>query len=180
MMHQKISLCEYAERSSYQAVELPCDGYDLSMDIIMPKAGQYGSFEQSLSGDVLDNILKAMDTSNVTLTMPKFSFETTRISLATALTQLGMGTAFSGNADFSGMDGQRDLYIGDVVHKAYISVDENGTEAAAATAVFVVGMGPPGSIPEVTLTLDHPFIFVIRDNKTGTILFIGRVLNPAS
>ncbi len=90
---------------------------------------------------------------------------------------MGMKDAFNPVvADFSGMDGTRDLCIGDVLHKAFVSVDEAGTEAAAATAVIMIGTGMPPTPTE--LTLDHPFIFLIRDIETGAILFVGRVLNP--
>jgi serpin B len=90
-----------------------------------------------------------------------------------------MTVAFSpSEADLSGMDGNKDLYIQDVVHKAYVSVDEAGTEAAAATGVIVGTTSMPADIK--TVTLDHPFIFAIRDNATGSILFIGRVINPGA
>jgi serine protease inhibitor len=96
------------------------------------------------------------------------------------LKALGMRDAFDPQAaDFSGMDGRRDLYITDILHKAYVAVDEAGTEAAAATAVIV----SPTSIqpaPPIAFTVDRPFFFIIRDNPTGTILFLGRVMNPAA
>jgi serpin B len=111
--------------------------------------------------------------------MPKFEFESD-FSLKQALSALGMAEAFSGSADFSGMTCNNDLFIGDVIHKAFVSVDENGTEAAAATAVMMV-MSAPGPAPEepVTVTIDRPCIFLIRDIETGAILFIGRVMNPS-
>ena len=105
--------------------------------------------------------------------MPKFEL-TSEFSLADTLAELGMPDAFqSGAADFSGMDGSRDLFIGHVAHKAFVSVNEEGTEAAGATGVSMVL-----SIPAM-MTIDHPFIFLIRDIKTGTILFIGRVMDPS-
>ncbi|GAI71619.1 unnamed protein product, partial [marine sediment metagenome] len=93
-------------------------------------------------------------------------------------TEMGMPIAFSGDADFSGMTGNRELFISGVVHKAFVAVDEAGTEAAAATAVIVPGSAPP-ELP-VEVTIDRPFIFLIRDIDTGAILFVGRVLNPAA
>jgi len=91
---------------------------------------------------------------------------------------MGMPAAFSeSQADFSGMDGAKDLYISDVVHKAFVSVDEAGTEAAAATGVVMTATAMPMEVKQ--MTIDHPFIFLIRDNPTGTVLFIGRVMNPA-
>jgi serpin B len=110
--------------------------------------------------------------------MPKFNFDSD-FGLKEALSDLGMPVAFDpNNADFSGMDGSHNLFISDVIHKAYVSVDENGTEAAAATGVIVGTTAMPIDI--VDLTIDHPFIFFIRDIQTGAILFIGRVMNPAS
>jgi serpin B len=91
---------------------------------------------------------------------------------------MGMPVAFSPSADFSGMNGNHELYITDVVHKAFVSVDEAGTEAAAATAVIVGVTSMP--MEPVTVNIDRPFIFMIRDIETGSLLFMGRVLNPAT
>lgn len=110
--------------------------------------------------------------------MPKFEVESD-FSLAHVLTAMGMPVAFSTDADFSGMDGSRDLYNSDVIHKAFVSVDEAGTEAAAATAVVVARMGLAQGAP-LEVTVDHPFIFLIRDLETNTILFLGRVVNPGA
>jgi len=111
--------------------------------------------------------------------MPRFEM-TSDFSLAQVLTAMGMPAAFSDSADFSGMTGGRDLFIGDVIHKAFVSVDEEGTEAAAATAVIMEAMA---AMPEperpIEVTVDHPFIFLIRDIQTGTILFLGRVVDPS-
>jgi serpin B len=108
--------------------------------------------------------------------MPKFEY-TSEFSVKDALEAMGMTDAFSGSADFSGMTGDKDLYIKDVVHKAFISVDEAGTEAAAASAVIMDRLSLPLEPAEVNL--DHPFIYLIRDIQTGTILFMGSVVNPA-
>jgi serpin B len=106
--------------------------------------------------------------------MPKFEL-TSEFSLGETLARLGMPDAFTGVADFSGMDGTRDLFIGHVAHKAYVSVNEEGTEAAGAS-----GVGMTYSIPQYEMMLiDRPFIFLIRDIETGTILFMGRVMDPA-
>jgi len=110
------------------------------------------------------------------LTMPKFEFDSS-FSLLEALSAMGMPIAFSGSADFSGMTGNRELYIADVVHKAFVSVDEEGTEAAAATAVVMELTAMPDV---VEVTIDRPFIFLIRDIETGTILFVGRTLDPSA
>jgi len=111
------------------------------------------------------------------LSMPKFSYTSDSISLSQMLQSLGMTDAFEpASADFSGMDGTQNLYISDVIHKAFIKVDEAGTEAAAATAVVMVGSGMPQESVEVRI--DRPFIFLIRDIETNTVLFLGRILNP--
>ena len=118
-----------------------------------------------------------MAEQNVMLSLPKFQFDSS-FSLKQALSSLGMPLAFSDNADFSGMDGAHDLFISDVLHKAYVSVDEAGTEAAAASAVIIGLTAMPSST--VVLAIDRPFIFLIRDVQTGTILFVGRVMNPGA
>jgi serpin B len=98
--------------------------------------------------------------------------------LAEALQSMGMGEAFTADANFAGMTGTRELYISDVIHKAFVSVDEKGTEAAAATAVMMRLSAAPAEPVEVTV--DRPFIFLIRDIQTGSILFVGRVLDPSA
>ena len=176
MMKQTESF-RYTEGADYQAVELPYDGQELSMVILLPKAGQYKAFEEKLDAEVVKSILAKLETREVALTMPKFEYESS-FGLKEALKTLDMGIAFSSDADFSGMNGKRDLFIQDVLHKAFVSVDEAGTEAAAATAVIV---GLTALPPEpVAVTIDRPFIFFIRDMPTDSIIFVGRVLNPAA
>jgi serpin B len=114
----------------------------------------------------------------VQLTLPKFEYESGSIMLGQILAEMGMPAAFSDEADFSGMDGTRNLQIADVVHKAFVSVDEAGTEAAAATAVVMELTSVPQ--PPVDLTFDRPFIFFIRDRETGAVLFVGRVVDPSA
>jgi serpin B len=169
----------YTEREGYQAVELPYDGDELSMVILLPASGNFEAFEQGLQAQKVSDILSNLQPSEVTLTMPKFEFDSD-FSLKDTLTGMGMEDAFSpDDADFSGMTGNRELFISDVVHKAFVSVDEAGTEAAAATAVIVGTTSAPVG-PLVEVTVDRPFIFLIRDIQTGTILFVGRVLNPGA
>ena len=167
----------YTDAGDFAAVALPYDGHELSMLLIVPDAGKFDAVEATLSAAVVDATVKQLKSAVVTLTLPKFEFGT-RYKLNDHLKALGMTDAFdSGLADFSGMTGNHDLYIGLVQHNAFIKVDEKGTEAAAATAVVM----PPIGIPDYkTLTIDRPFIFLIRDHATGTILFVGRVLNPAA
>ena len=176
MMGQAKSL-GYAESEGYQAVELPYDGRELSMVILLPQAGKFETFEKSLDARQVDAIIKNLGSSQVILTMPRFEFAS-GFRLGATLAAMGMPDAFSGNADFSGMTGNRDLSISDVVHKAFVSVGEAGTEAAAATAVIMPTAAPPGATVEVTI--DRPFIFLIRDIKTGAISFVGRVVNPSA
>jgi serpin B len=174
MMRQTTSL-GYGEGEGYQAVELPYDGGELSMVILLPEAGGLAAFEDSLDAGQVDAILDGLAYQQVTLTMPKFEFDSD-FSLSAALARLGMPVAFSSDADFSGMTGSRELFIAEVLHKAFISLDEAGTEAAAATAVMMQLSAMPERPTEVTV--DHPFIFLIRDLETGTILFVGRVVDP--
>jgi len=167
----------YTKGAGYQAVELSYLGEQVSMIILLPDASLYEEFEQSLDAKELASIIKGLKLESVDLTMPKFKL-TSEFSLANTLAKLGMPDAFQlGVADFSGMDGTRDLFIDHVAHKAYVSVDEAGTEAAAATAVVVPELAMP-SHDLIHITIDHPFIFLIRDIETGTILFMGRVMNP--
>ncbi|HJX62156.1 MAG TPA: serpin family protein [Dehalococcoidia bacterium] len=176
MMKQSQRLA-YSEGDGYQAVSLPYGTSGLSMVLLVPPAGQFEAFESSLNADRVRNIgsLDYSGDSSVTLSMPKFDFESS-FDLGEALAAMGMPDAFSGSAVFSGMTGSQALAISAVVHKAFILVDEEGTEAAAATAVVMVESTPER---QITLTIDRPFIFLIRDRETGAILFLGRVLNPA-
>jgi serpin B len=175
MMNQT-ELLSYVQGDGYQAVELPYDGNELSMLLIMPDKDNLTSFERSLNSEIITNIITQLATKQMVLSMPKFEFKS-EIGLKQVLTEMGMPTAFSGMADFSGMTGGRDLFIGDVLHEAFVSVDEAGTEATAATAVM---MKLTAAEETVNMALDHPFIFLIRDMKTDTVLFVGRVLNPTN
>jgi serpin B len=166
----------YAAGDGWQAVELAYEGGRQSMLILLPAEGQFEAFEASLNTARLDDILNAMEWTTVELALPKFSFES-EFELNRALAELGMPVAFDAErADFSGMTGESNLYISDVIHKAFVDVNEEGTEAAAATAVIMRLESMP--IDPVQMQVDHPFIFMIRDNETGSILFTGRVVNP--
>jgi serpin B len=177
MMRQSTHL-GYAEDEGVQLVELPYDGQELSMLILLPAAGQFESFEAALDAERVGTMLRGIARRQVALTMPKFEIES-EFSLSKALIAMGMPDAFSvADADFSGMTGNRDLFIRDVVHKSFVSVDEAGTEAAAATAVIMQLRAMPQQPVEVTV--DRPFVFLIRDIQTGAILFVGRVVDPAA
>jgi serpin B len=175
MMTQTESM-GYTVGDGYLAVELPYDGHELSMVILLPDEGRFEDFESSMDYGMVESIISELGNQQVNLTMPVFEFES-EFSLKKALTAMGMPVAFSADADFSGMTGRRDLSIDDVLHKAFVSVDEAGTEAAAATAVIMTLTAVPA--PPVVVTVDRPFIFLIRDIETGAILFIGRVVNPS-
>jgi serpin B len=167
----------YTEGEGYQAVQLPYDGNELSMVILLPEAGNFEAFEKGLQAQQVCDIISDLQTTGVTLTMPKFEFDS-EFRLNNTLAGMGMPIAFSRAADFSGMTGSPDLFISEVIHKAFVSVDEAGTEAAAATAVIMRMSAAPGFPVEVTI--DHPFIFLIRDIETDAILFVGRVMNPGA
>jgi serpin B len=171
MMSQE-AVFGYTTGDGYQAVELPYMGEELSMVILLPELEKFREFERKLDPEDLETVLTELRPRDVQLTMPKFSF-TSGFSLKDMLFALGMPSAFSGEADFSGMNGMRDLWIDNVYHKAFVKVNEEGTEAAAATGVVMVRSAP------YEVQVNHPFIFLIRDRETGAILFLGRVVNPA-
>ncbi|MFU8795765.1 MAG: serpin family protein [Dehalococcoidia bacterium] len=176
MMRQSQSL-GYARGQGHQAVELLYDSGELSMVILLPDSGRFREFEDDLDAHSVAATINSLRRTRVALTMPKFEFESD-LDLKYTLQAMGMSDAFTWNtADFSGMTGGRDLFISDVVHKAFVSVDEEGTEAAAATGVIMAPTAMPPD-PDVAVTIDRPFIFLIRDMETGAILFIGRVMNP--
>ena len=177
MMRQTESF-GYAQGDGYQVVELPYDGRELSMVILLPQPGQFERFEGSLDAQWVNAIVEELEPGRVAVTMPRFEFESA-FSLNEILAAMGMPVAFSGGADFSGMTGNTDLFISHVVHKAFVCVDEAGTEAAAATAVVMKLTAAPGT-PPVQVTVDRPFVFLIRDIETGTILFVGRIVDPSA
>ena len=176
MMRQTESF-GYARGDNYQAVELPYDGHELSMVILLPDSGEFSTFESSLDSNKLRGIIDNIQYQQVALIMPKFEFESS-FDLKETLADMGMPIAFSGDADFSGMNGSRSLSITDVIHKTFVSVDEAGTEAAAATAVIVGETAMP--MEPVSVNIDRPFIFLIRDIETGALLFAGRILDPTA
>ncbi len=159
----------------YTAVELPYKGKEISMLILVPDRGRFFEFEQALDANLIDQTIESLTSWNLRLEMPKFKYES-EFQLKDTLSQQGMAEAFDPyNADFSGMTGTREFFIQEAYHKGFISVDEKGTEAAAATAVVIGYTSAPTSL---TVTIDRPFLYLIRDVRTNAILFIGRVLNP--
>ena len=176
LMHQEGGF-NTAQGAGYEALELPYDGHELSMVILMPDAGTFDTFEQALDQAQLAAILESLSFERIRLAMPRFEFRS-KFGLTEALSALGMPQAFTEAADFSGIDGTQELLISDVIHEAFVAVDEEGTEAAAATAVVIGITSAPVDPREVRI--DRPFLFLIRDIETGAVLFIGRTLNPTN
>ena len=163
----------YAERDGIRFLELPYKGGDLSMVVILPKLPDgLPAIEQKLTADTLADWLGGLRQMKLGVSLPRFKHEQA-FDLPTPLQALGMVDAFGPGADFSGMLSSGSLWIGAVAHKAFVEVNEEGTEAAAATAVVMADS--PNPPPFVA---DHPFLFLIRDARHGTILFLGRVTNP--
>ena len=161
--------------TGFVAAAIPYDDERLSLLVVVPDAGTYPQFEASLDAAKLESIVAGLTNQAVVLWLPRFKVETAQ-ELAALLQGLGMTSAFSpGLADFYGMDGTRDLYISNVIHKAFISVAEKGTEAAAATAVVIKRSSAPMGL---NVSADRPFLYFLRDEPTGAILFLGRVLDP--
>ncbi len=178
MMHQK-GRFGYGETSGAQLLELPYLGSDLSMVVILPQTVDHlPEIERQLTEANLHLWLSSLSKQEVLVWLPKFKVTWGVFSLKEPLQYLGMRKAFDPlGADFSGMDGTRELFITQVLHKAFVEVNEEGTEAAAATAAVV---GRTMALHRTqTFKADHPFLFLIRDNVTGSILFLGRVLNPS-
>jgi serine protease inhibitor len=170
----------YAEFSGLQVLELPYVGDDLSMIVLLPReVDGLGNLEARLTAENLTAWTAKLESQEVQVFLPKFK-SISEFKLAGTLATLGMTDAFIyGQADFSGMNGRKDLFIGDVIHKAFVEVNEEGTEAAAATAVVMMaGAAPLNPRPIPVFRADHPFLFLIRDNHSGSILFLGRVMDP--
>lgn len=170
----------YAGYEGLQVLELPYIGDTLSMIVLLPnKIDGLVELESSLTVENLEKWIGHLWMTEVQVFLPKFKLSS-QFRLDGTLKSMGMRDAFDMNkADFSGMDGKENwLYIGAAIHKAFVEVNEEGTEAAAATAVLVLGKSI--SMPPPIFRTDHPFVFLIRDNPSGSILFFGRVVNPAS
>ena len=165
----------YFEDGKIQILEMPYDGEELSMLVLLPKDDDLTELENTINADKLSEWNQNLRQETLDVYMPKFTFET-KYSLAGTLANMGMPTAFSEDADFSGMDGTQDLFISAVVHQAFVEVNEEGTEAAAATGV---GMTLTAMPRITTFRADHPFIFLIQERNSGNILFLGRVIDPS-
>ena len=165
----------YADIRKLQILELPYKGEDVSMLILLPSEN-LESIDPTLTSQKLNKYKNKMrETKLDAIYIPKFEFDS-KYFMKDTLSAMGMPTAFTFDADLSGMDGTLMLYIDKVIHQAYIKVDEEGTEAAAATAVIVAEKSV--AMPRNVFRADHPFIFIIQEKETGNILFMGRVTNP--
>jgi len=181
---QQTNQFNYAELNNSQLIELPYKSGALSMFVVLPKdktSASLTKLENGLAGKQIAAWKAQMRETEVQVFLPKFRLEWGTASLTQALKNLGMNNAFvSGKADFSGISGDK-FFIGDVLQKAFVAVDEEGTEAAAATAVTMAAGAAPGPVaPPPVFRADHPFMFFIHDNATGSILFMGRVVKLAA
>jgi serpin B len=165
--------------TNFVAASLPYADDNLSLVVVVPDAGQFNQVESSLDANTLGTLVAALTNQVVWVALPRFKVET-GTSLKDLLKALGMTSAFTqGIADFSGMDGTQNLFIWEVIHKAFIDVAEKGTEAAAATGVVMNRDASAPPAPQLVLTADRPFLYFLRDKPTGAILFMGRVMDPS-
>ncbi|MCC7570950.1 serpin family protein [Candidatus Micrarchaeota archaeon] len=170
---------DYTETDNIQILQMPYEGDKLSMLILLPKDDDISLVENELSIENLNNWRKNLKQEKVYVYLPKFTF-TKEYNLNNHLITMGMPSSFdAGKADFSGMTNNRDLFINKVVHKAFVDVNEEGTEAAAATGIAFT-LSASSYQEHYVFRADHPFIFLIQDTNSGNILFIGRVNNPSS
>lgn len=181
MMHRTGSY-SYFDGGTFQALELPYEGNEISMVVLLPKetdglAALEQSFVSGLAGDWIERL---QPVEKVILTLPRLSM-TQQFELSSTLSAMGMAQAFNSSADFSGMTGKPDFSISAAIHKAYIDVNEKGTEAAAATAIVMYATAMRREAPEpppIVFRADHPFLFILLDTKSGSMLFLGRVADP--
>jgi serpin B len=177
LMHQQNKMV-YAEEETFQMLELPYAGRELSMVMLLPKkADGLPEMVKAITVDKLASLVSKLHVREVNTYLPKFKMETS-FGLNSTLQAMGMKRAFSREADFSGISSAEALYISAVIHKAFVDVNEEGTEAAAATGVAMTAMAERQPEPIPVFRADHPFLFLIRDTKAGSILFMGRLNNP--
>jgi len=165
----------YKEEAGVIVVELPFVGDKLEMVLVMPDSVDFETYESTLTQAILNSLILSLQSTDVRLTMPKFNFKS-EVSLKTELQSLGVIDAFNeGVADFSAMDGTTNLFVQSAIHKAFITVEESGVEAGAFTGISIGTTSAPPSI-----VINKPFLFMIRDKVNGSILFLGRVLDPSA
>ena len=176
-MHQTRSY-PYYEDEEIQAISLPYKNNRMALMVILPKSIEgWRLISQVINYERINLVISGMGTREVQLALPKFRSEL-QINLRQELTSMGMGTAFSRHADLSGMTGEENLYVDEVIHKAFIEVNEMGTEAAAATAA-IIGLKSSLRDDPVRFNADHPFVFFLLDRQTGCIIFTGRLVKPS-
>jgi serpin B len=176
-MHQQL-MARHAAGDGWQAIELPYVGEELAMLFLVPDAGSFADVEGGVADGLFDEVLENLGPAEVDLGLPRYEFRF-KASVALLLADLGMPLAFDpARADFSGMTAAERLFISDVIHEAFIAVDEEGTEAAAATAV-VMDLAAVQT-DAIALQIDRPFLFSLYDRETGAVLFMGRVLDPTA
>lgn len=175
-MMKQIEHFNFVSTEGCSAVELDYAAGNASMLILLPD-GDIREFQQDFDADMLETIRRRLSSCNVSLSMPKFEFSRS-MQLSQILKTLGMESAFGSGADFSGFTGSPDLFISEVLHKAFVKVDEEGTEAAAATAVIMGLTAMP--VQPVEMNINRPFMFFILDGETGSIVFMGRVMDPSA
>jgi serine protease inhibitor len=174
---QQLGTFGYAQVDGLHILELPYAGDDVSMVVFLPsEIDGLAALEDSLNVESLNRWMGRLRASEVQVYLPRFEMRC-GFRLGARLKAVGMTDAFDDSADFSGIDGTLSLYISAVLHQAYVDVNEEGTEAAAATAVVMAPKGIP--LPSPTFRADHPYLFLIRERTTGSILFLGRVVIPA-
>jgi len=167
----------YTETDDLQILELPYTGDDISMIILLPKNNDLSLIIDTIESDMFSEWIGSMVETNVDIYLPKFKVETS-YSLGDYLIELGMNIPFTSSADFSGITGGRDLFISKVIHKAFIDVNEEGTEAAAATAVTMTTSINGDGSSRIIFDCNHPFMYLIQHKQTGTILFMGSINDP--
>jgi serpin B len=179
MMRQREELA-FTETDDVQMVQMPYRGGDFAMLVVLPKRSDgLDAVEKALTAEGLDGWIAKSEPRRVILSLPKFRAEAS-LDLTRPLARLGMKEAFVPSADFSGIAENDPLWITSVIHQAVVKVDEEGTEAAAATAVVAAGaIELPAKKPPVVFNVDHPFLYVIRDMTTGAVLFLGHVVDPS-
>lgn len=175
MSHSQAQSFNYAETEDMQILEMPYEDEDISMLVLLPKGDSLDKLEKNLTPENLKKWCGMLKREEVRVYFPRFKLER-KYSMVDDLRKLGMPSAFdAGRADFSGLTGKRDLFVTEVMHKAFVEVNEEGTEAAAATGIV---LGRTALPRRFVFRADHPFIFIIQDRKKGNILFLGRLYNP--
>jgi serpin B len=174
---QSTTATGFADGPGWRAVQLPYAKRQLAMTVVIPDTGRFAEVEKAITGEWLTGLLTGFRPEPVDVRLPRWTIRT-QAGLTDVLAGLGMPVAFTEAADFSGMTSEEPLQISAVIHEGFITVDESGTEAAAATAVVMRAMG--AMLPSRTVVADRPFLYLIHDLPTGTPIFVGRVLDPTA